>query len=77
MKHMRQVKRFWIIVSWVSFIIGVIFLYRGNLDKAFIAGVTGCVAWFLNYRVQMKELVAPANEQNEHDGKSQSDEEEE
>jgi hypothetical protein len=53
----------------------VIFLYRGDLDKAFIAGVIGCLAWFLSYRAQMKELVGLADEQSKQDGKSQSDEE--
>jgi hypothetical protein len=75
MKQILQVKRLWMIVSWVCFIIGVIFLYRGDLDKAFIAGVIGCLAWFLSYRAQMKELVALADEQSKQDGKSQSDEE--
>ena len=74
MKQILQVKRLWMIVSWVCFTIGVIFLYRGDLDKAFIAGVIGCVAWFLSYRAQMKELVTLADEQSKQDGKSQSDE---
>ncbi len=75
MKQIRRVKRLWMIVSWVCFTIGVTFLYRGDLDKAFIAGVIGCVAWFLSYRMQMKELVTLDDEQSEQDQKSQSDEE--
>jgi hypothetical protein len=71
----RQMKRFWMTVSWASFIVGVVLLYRGDMDQAFIAGVIGSLAWFLSYRVQMKELVAQADEQSEQDGKVQSNEE--
>jgi hypothetical protein len=75
MKLHRQMKRFWMTVSWVCFTVGVVLLYRRDMDWAFIAGVLGSLAWFLSYRVQMKELVAQADEQSEQDGKAQSNEE--
>jgi hypothetical protein len=54
--------------------VALVFLLRRDFDKAFILAAIGAVAWFLNYRVQMKALVEPANEENEQDA-AQSDEE--
>jgi hypothetical protein len=75
MKLRSQMKRFWMTVSWVCFTVGAVLLYRRDMDWAFIAGVIGSLAWFLRYRVQMKELVSEAGEQSEQDGKAQSNEE--
>jgi hypothetical protein len=75
MKQVGAMKRFWMTVSWVCFTVGVVLLYRGDMDRAFIAGVIGSLAWFLSYRVHMKELLAQADEQSEQDGKAQSNEE--
>jgi hypothetical protein len=32
-------------------------LVRRNLDAAFVVAALGLVAWFLNYRAQMKAIV--------------------
>jgi hypothetical protein len=34
---------------------------RRDFDKAFIIAALGMLAWFLNYRAQMKEIVAAAD----------------
>lgn len=47
----------WIILAAVGAILAVVFVFRNDYDKAFIAAAAGAVCWFLNYRVQMKELV--------------------
>lgn len=35
--------------------VAVFFLWNGNKDGAFISIVLGCVAFFLSFRVQVKE----------------------
>ena len=55
------------------------FLWRRNLDAAFVVAALGLVAWFLNYRAQMKEIVVAANlrdnisEEEEESGEEDSD----
>jgi hypothetical protein len=34
---------------------------RRNFDTAFVIAALGLLAWFLNYRAQMKETIAAAN----------------
>jgi hypothetical protein len=51
------VKVVWITLAAVGAILAVVFVFQNDYDKAFIAAAAGAVCWFLNYRVQMKELV--------------------
>jgi uncharacterized membrane protein YhfC len=69
------VKHLWLTISFISTAVALVFLFRRDFDKTFIVAAIGAVAWFLSYRVQMKELVAQADEQSEQDGKAQSNEE--
>ena len=41
------------------------FLLRRDFDTAFVIAAIGMVAWFLNYRIQMKELTADT-QRDEH-----------
>ena len=34
---------------------------RGRLDAAFVIATIGLVAWFLNYRAQMTDVIAAAD----------------
>jgi hypothetical protein len=52
------------ILSAVFAVIAVVFFVRRDYDNAFICAALGAVAWFLRYRVQMKELMK-ANEPTE------------
>ena len=70
-----QVKRIWLIVSVVCVTIALVFLIRHDFDKAFIVAAIGAVAWFLNYRSQMKELISQAEEEEELNGNAEPDEE--
>ena len=54
-------KLFWIIVACVCIIVAVFMVVRGRLDAAFVIAALGVIAWFLNYRAQMSELVAAAD----------------
>ena len=68
-------KPLWLTISLLCMTVALVFLFRRDFDKAFILAAIGAVAWFLNYRAQMKDLITQADEQNEQDGASQSDEE--
>ena len=48
-------------VSGLGIVVAAFFLWRLEFDRAFMAAVLGMVAWFLNYRVQMREIVAAAD----------------
>jgi hypothetical protein len=52
--------------------VAAFFLLRQDLDKALVIAALGLVAWFLNYRAQMKEVIAAADLEES----SQRDEEE-
>ena len=54
-------------------VLAVVFVFRGDYEKAFVAAAAGAVCWFLNYRVQLKERVASRNEEDEEN--EESDEE--
>jgi hypothetical protein len=49
------------IVSGVSMLAAALFLLRGELNTAFVIAAIGLVAWFLNYRIQMKAIVDAAD----------------
>jgi hypothetical protein len=51
------VRTFWIVVSAVCGATAVYFAVRQDYDKMFIAAVVGAVAWFLSYRVQLREKL--------------------
>jgi hypothetical protein len=44
-----------------------LFLLLGDFDRAFVIAVLGLVAWFLNYRAQMKQIIAAADIQESCD----------
>ena len=59
-------KLFWIIVAWVCIIVGAFMGLRGRLEAAFVIAALGLVAWFLNYRVQMTDVIAAADLEKEN-----------
>ncbi len=54
-------KLFWIIVACACIVAAVFMVFRGRLDAAFVIAALGVVAWFLNYRTQMTEVIAAAD----------------
>ena len=54
-------KLFWLIVACVCIVVAVFMVVRGRLDTAFVIAALGVIAWFLNYRAQMSEVVAAAD----------------
>jgi lipid-A-disaccharide synthase-like uncharacterized protein len=57
------VKLFWLIVAGGCVVVAAVFLLRGDFDSAFVVAAVGMLAWFLNYRMQVKEKLA-AQEEN-------------
>jgi preprotein translocase subunit SecF len=49
------------ILAGVCITVAGFFIWRRNFDAAFVVAALGLVAWFLNYRAQMKEIVVAAN----------------
>ena len=67
------------ILAGICILVAAFFLLRRNLDAAFVSAAIGLVAWFLNYRAQMKGIVAAAdfqestNETEEESGEDSDD----
>jgi hypothetical protein len=62
------VKLFWMIVAGVAVVAAGVFLLRRNLDAAFVTAALGMVAWFLNYRAQMRDIAVAAEQKEENKG---------
>ena len=56
-----RVKLFWMILSGICILAAAFFLLRGELNTAFVIATLGIVAWFLNYRIQLKSIVDAAD----------------
>jgi len=54
------------ILAGVAIIVAGVFLWRRDFDTAFVIAALGVVAWFLNYRVQMKEVTAAADREEKN-----------
>ena len=53
------------ILAGVAIVVAGVFLWRRDFNAAFVSAALGMVAWFLNYRAQMKEIVKAANVEEE------------
>lgn len=49
------------ILAGVCIIVAAFFLLRRDFNTAFVIAVLGLVSWFLNYRIQMKEIITAAD----------------
>ena len=68
-------KIFWMTIAGVAIAVAAVFLLQRNFNAAFVVAVIGLVAWFLNYRVQMKEKVAEADLSREKESEDLHEEE--
>lgn len=55
-------ERAWIIVSGLCLIIAALFLWRANVDAAFVAATLGVVAWFLSIRDRLRKTMITAGD---------------
>jgi hypothetical protein len=67
------VKTLWIISSALCGIAAVLFVIGEAYDKAFIAAALGAVAWFLSYRVRLRETY-DRDDTDETDGQADGEE---
>lgn len=64
------------IVAGVCIVVAAVFLLRRDLNTALVIAVVGLVAWFLNYRAQMKAVITAADleeNSNTHEEESYED----
>ena len=57
-------KLLWMIIAGIAITVAAVFLWFGDFTSAFVVAAIGLVAWFLNYRIQMKEVVLASNLSN-------------
>ena len=57
MKGFGKMKHFWMAVAVACLSFAAMALWRQNVDAAFVSATIGALAWFLNYRARMKELI--------------------
>jgi Flp pilus assembly protein TadB len=55
-------ERVFIIIACVLVFVAALFLWRWNLDGAFVAGALGIVAWFLSLRTRLRRANLAAEE---------------
>ena len=60
-------KTLWMILAGVGGVIAVVFVFRGDFEKAFVAAAAGAVCWFLNYRQQLRATLPSEDEDNQED----------
>ena len=58
-------KVFWMIAAGVCIAVAAFFLVRRDFNTAFIVAALGMIFWFLNYRAQMKEVIAAADAEDD------------
>jgi len=56
------------ITAGVAIVVAGVFVWRRDFDTAFVIAALGMVAWFLNYRAQMKEITAAADLKEKNNG---------
>jgi hypothetical protein len=54
-------KIFWMTIAGVAIAVAAVLILRRDFNAAFVVAAIGLIAWFLNYRVQMKGKVAKAD----------------
>jgi hypothetical protein len=54
-------KVFWMIAAGICIAVAAVFLVRRDFNTAFVVAALGMIFWFLNYRAQMKEVIAAAD----------------
>jgi hypothetical protein len=58
-------KAVWMIVAGICIAVAAFFLVRRDFNTAFVVAALGMIFWFLNYRAQMKEVIAAADAEDD------------
>lgn len=54
-------KIFWMIAAGICIAVAAFFMVRRDFNTAFVVAAVGMIFWFMNYRAQMKEVIAAAD----------------
>lgn len=54
------------VLAGIGIVVAAFFLLRRDFNTAFVIAALGMVAWFLNYRAQMKEITAAADQDDKN-----------
>jgi hypothetical protein len=54
-------KLFCMIVAGICIAVAAVYMFRRDFNTAFVIAALGMIFWFLNYRAQMKEIIAAAD----------------
>ncbi len=60
-------KLFWMTTAAVCIVIAAALMLRRDFNTAFVIAIVGVVAWFLNYRIQMKRVTAAADAERDRE----------
>lgn len=55
------------ILAGVGGVLAVVFVVRGDYEKAFVAAAAGAVCWILNYRSGIRQSLTEREEQIQED----------
>ncbi|HBB86108.1 MAG TPA: hypothetical protein DC047_00660 [Blastocatellia bacterium] len=58
-------KVFWMIAAGICIAVAAFFLVGRDFNTAFVVAALGMIFWFLNYRAQMKEVIAAADAEDD------------
>ena len=55
------------VTAAVCIVVAAAFMWKRDLNTAFVIAIAGVVAWFLNYRIQMKQITAAADAERDRE----------
>lgn len=58
-------KLVWMIIAGVAIVLAAVLMWRRDFNSAFVVAAVGSVAWFLNYRAQMRDVATRVNRERE------------
>jgi len=67
-------KHFWRVVAIAGILAAATLLWLGRTEMAFVAGTLAVVAWFLNYRQHLKQILQERTETENDDEQKSLDE---
>jgi uncharacterized membrane protein YedE/YeeE len=66
-------KTVWMVIAGLCIAVAAVFMFRGDFSAAFVVAAIGMIAWFLNYRSQMKDITETANSERDESIETDSD----
>lgn len=67
-------KNIWVLIAVICVVIAIVLVIQLNFEAAFVVAAVGAVAWFLNYRGNVKHRLGDELEGETFDERAQPDE---